>query len=66
MTTRMRAFGILLLLGVLTAASCSPEASRSRGSGPGGDIGNRSQVAQIHGNVNPYYQTPRYIGTPGP
>jgi hypothetical protein len=65
-TNRMRTFGIVLLLGVLTVASCSPEATRSRGGGPGGDIGNRSAVPQIHGTVNPYFETPRYLGTPTP
>lgn len=64
MTRRMRTFGILLVLGVVTAASCSPEATRSRGSGPGGDVGNHSAVPQIHGTVNPYYETPRYLETP--
>ncbi len=66
MTNRARTFGILLLVGVLTVAACSPEATRSRGSGPGGDIGNRSAVPEIHGAVNPYYETPRYLGTPSP
>ncbi len=66
MTNGARTFGILLLVGVLTGAACSPEATRSRGGGPGGDIGNRSAVPQIHGTVNPYYETPRYLGTPTP
>jgi hypothetical protein len=65
-TNRVRAFGILLLLGALTIAACSPEATRSRGSGPGGDIGNRSAAPQIHGTINPYYETPRYRGTAVP
>jgi hypothetical protein len=61
-----RTFSILLLLGVLMVVACSPEATRSRGSGPGADIGNHSAVPQIHGTVNPYYETPRYLGTPTP
>jgi hypothetical protein len=56
----------MLLLGALTIAACSPEATRSRGGGPGGDIGNRSAVPQIHGTINPYYETPRYVGTAVP
>ena len=66
MTSLVRPFGILLLLGALTIAACSPEATRSRGSGPGGDTGNRSGVPQIHGTINPYYETPRYLGTAVP
>ena len=66
MTNRVRTFSILLLLGALTIAACSPEATRSRGSGPGGDTGNRSAVPQIHGTINPYYETPRYLGTAVP
>ena len=66
MTNGVRTFGILLLLCVLTVAACSPEATRSRGSGPGGDIGNHSAVPEIHGTVNPYYETPRYVVTPTP
>jgi hypothetical protein len=66
LTRLSRTLGILLLLGVLMAAACSPEATRSRGGGPGGDIGNHSAVTQMHGNVNPYYETPRYLGTPTP
>jgi hypothetical protein len=50
---------LFLVCGLLTAA-CSPEATRVRGGGPGGDIGNRSAPAEIHGRINPYYETPRY------
>jgi hypothetical protein len=56
-----RTLGVLLVLGVLVVSACSPEATRSRNGGPGGDIGNRSEVAQIHGQVNPYFETPRYL-----
>lgn len=63
MTKLVRTFGVLLLLGALTVAACSPEATRTRGSGPGGDIGNHSAAPQIHGTINPYYETPRYLGT---
>ena len=65
-TDLVRRFGILLLLAALTVVACSPEATRSRGGGPGGDIGNRSEVPQIHGTLNPYYQAPRYLETAVP
>ena len=55
-----RILAVLVLVGGLLTAACSPEATRVRGGGPGGDIGNRSVPAQIHGRTNPYYETPRY------
>jgi len=51
---------IVLLACVLVLGACSPEATRTRGGGPGADIGNRQTPAQIHGQTNPYYETPRY------
>lgn len=56
----MRALPIFLLVGGLLLTACSPEATRTRGNGPGGDIGNRSRVVDLHGRLDPYYQTPRY------
>ena len=44
-----------LLLGLV---ACSPEATRTRGSGPGADVGNHGTVVQLHGTPNPYYLTP--------
>jgi hypothetical protein len=52
----------MLVSGALLAlTACSPEASRSRGGGPGADIGNRDYpLPQIHGPVsNPAFHTPR-------
>jgi hypothetical protein len=48
----------LLALGLLVTA-CSPEAMRKRDGGPGGDVGNRGRVVDMHGEQSPYYQTPR-------
>jgi hypothetical protein len=56
----MRA-GYGLLLTLLTAglvACTSPEATRTRGGGPGADIGNRGPVVQMHEGADPYYKTP--------
>jgi len=47
---------------VLVAACHSPEASRSRGTGPGADVGNRGRV-ELHGGSQIYYDTPVLIGT---
>ncbi len=47
---------LLLLLGL--GACTSPEASRTRGGGAGGDVGNRDAVVEIHAGAQPYYHTP--------
>lgn len=50
----------LLALGIL-AAGCSPEATRTRGGGPGADVGNRGRSVDLHAS-QPYggmfYETP--------
>jgi len=49
---------VLLLLLVGLGACTSPEASRTRGGGAGGDVGNRDAVVDIHAGAQPYYHTP--------
>lgn len=46
---------------VLLLAACSPEATRTRGSGPGADIGNRATEVQLHpgGPKIIYWNTPK-------
>jgi hypothetical protein len=64
---------VLLMLLVGLGACTSPEASRTRGGGAGGDVGNRDAVVQIHAGAQPYYHTPCRLpfdcrsvpGTPG-
>ena len=47
---------------LLYLAGCSsPEAIRTRGGGPGADIGNRSEVVEMHEGSHPFYETPRLI-----
>lgn len=56
----MRARGWLLLALVaagLTACS-SPEAGRTRGGGPGADVGNRRSEVEMHAGSRPFYKTP--------
>lgn len=48
----------LALLAALALAGCSPESLRSRGSGPGGDIGNRGATVELHGRTDPAYGVP--------
>jgi hypothetical protein len=50
---RFLATGFLLL-----AACASPEAVRTRGGGPGADVGNRGAPVEIHAGAEPYYKTP--------
>ena len=47
----------LIMLAGLSACT-SPEASRTRASGSGGDVGNRGTVVEIHAGAQPYYHTP--------
>jgi hypothetical protein len=46
----------LLASGLL--AACSPEAGRTRGGGPGADVGNRAPSVELHGQQDMYYETP--------
>jgi len=56
-----RAICLVLLIATLAVVACaSPEAMRTRSSGPGADIGNHDAVPNIHGRTDPYYETPRY------
>ena len=57
---RRRALYLFLLTAVLAVTACSsPEATRTRGGGPGGDVGNRAGAPDLHGSVDPYYGTPK-------
>lgn len=49
------------LIALLTAACGSPESTRMRGGGPGGDVGNRSPVVELHEGARPYHGTPRLV-----
>lgn len=55
MKTRL-AFAACLLVGV--AACESPEAARTRGGGPGADVGNRGDVVEMHAGSVIYARTP--------
>jgi hypothetical protein len=53
-----------LLLGGMIVGLCactSPETVRTRGGGPGADVGNRSAEVEIHAGARPYYRTPCLI-----
>jgi hypothetical protein len=59
MTLRRRVlFAVWALLAVGLVACTSPEVERTRGGGPGADIGNRGPVVEMHEGAQPYYRTP--------
>jgi hypothetical protein len=51
-------FVALLTASLLSLVACSPEATRARGGGAGGDIGNRDGDVEIHERIDPYHGTP--------
>jgi hypothetical protein len=49
----------LLGIGVFLFTACtSPEATRTRGGGPGADVKNWSQPIELHAGAEPYHDTP--------
>jgi hypothetical protein len=50
--------GICAFVAAGLIACSSPEAERTRGGGPGADIGNRGSVVEMHEGAEPYYKTP--------
>jgi hypothetical protein len=59
------AVGAIVLAGMLSACT-SPEATRMRAEGRGGDVGNVGEVVQMHEGSAPYWRTPRLDGIGGP
>jgi hypothetical protein len=51
---------------VILAACTSPESTRTRGSGPGADKGNRGKVVMMHEGSKPYAGTPVVVATEPP
>ncbi|MBM4439792.1 MAG: hypothetical protein FJ027_05200 [Candidatus Rokubacteria bacterium] len=54
---------LALALGV--GACASPEATRQRAGGSGGDVGNRGDTVRMHEGSDPYWNTPRTPGIEG-
>ena len=53
-----------LLIAVTALAACvSPEATRTRGGGPGADVGNRGKIVEMHEGSQPFWKTPQIITT---
>jgi hypothetical protein len=53
----------MLLLSVAVGGCVSPETTRTRGDGPGADVGNRRQTVSLHEGSDPFWKTPDRIGT---
>lgn len=53
---------LAVALATALAACTSPEATRQRAGGAGGDPGNRGDVVQMHEGADPYWRTPQRIG----
>ena len=59
--------GSILLIGCVAVSGCtSPEAARTRGGGPGADVGNRPAQVRMHEGSRQYYETPVRIGVEAP
>lgn len=53
---------VVLLIACAGVNGCSsPEATRTRGGGPGADVGNRSKVVAMHQGSKPFWRTPVLI-----
>jgi hypothetical protein len=58
----VRLIPIILLAALSVLAACaSPEINRTRGSGPGADIGTRGKVVRMHEGADPFAKTPKMI-----
>lgn len=63
----MRHALLVMLMGVVWSAGCSsPETMRSRGGGPGADIGNRDKIVRMHEGSKPFDRTPKLIPAKSP
>ena len=57
---------VLLAAGALALVGCSsPETGRTRGGGPGADVGNLGNPVEIHGTKNMFHDTPRKVEVAG-
>jgi hypothetical protein len=63
----MKSLLIVLIVFFFYSAGCaSPETARTRGGGPGADLGNRGKVIRLHEGARPFENTPKIIPTKHP
>ena len=63
----MRLTVITLVVMLFFLGACaSPETMRTRGGGPGADVGNRAAIVQMHEGSKPFEKTPKIIPTQSP
>jgi hypothetical protein len=52
----------MLLVGCAAVVGCvSPETTRTRGGGPGADVGNKGPTVKLHEGSDPFWKTPHRI-----
>jgi hypothetical protein len=56
----------LTALLIYAAACASPETTRTRGGGPGADVGNRTKFVQMHEGSKQFEKTPKLIPSKHP
>ena len=56
----------LIVVFLFIVACVSPETTRTRGGGPGADVGNRDKFVQMHEGSRPFENTPKIIPTKHP
>jgi len=61
-----RTVTMVVAFSLYVAGCASPEASRTRGGGHGADVGNRTDVVEMHEGSKPFYETPRLVPTAHP
>jgi uncharacterized protein YceK len=57
---------LVLIVCVVLAGCASPETRRSRGAGPGADVGNRRATVKMHEGSEPFWKTPDRIDVKHP
>jgi hypothetical protein len=57
---------LLTALSFCLVGCASPETARTRGGGPGADVGNRSKFVEMHEGSQPFWKTPKIIPTKHP
>jgi hypothetical protein len=52
----------VLVIGCANVIGCvSPETTRTRGDGPGADVGNKGPTVKLHEGSDPFWRTPQRI-----